>query len=60
MFGGAVERTYGEVTLEPEGGLTGTLKVHRIASDGNYKIGLEIVYLVTVELSDDSNFSVAR
>ena len=44
FFGGAIERTVGEITLARRGILGGRLKVHRVAAERGHKVGLEIVF----------------
>jgi hypothetical protein len=60
FFGGAIERTVGEITLARRGILSGRLRVHRVAADHGHKVGLEIVYrtplsyqMIPVTLSTD-------
>jgi hypothetical protein len=43
LFGGRIEKTYGEVKLESKSTIGGNLKVHRINAGGNHLIGIEIV-----------------
>ncbi len=44
LFGGAIERTVGEITLARRGILGGRLKVHRVAAEHGRMVGIEIVF----------------
>lgn len=44
MFGGRIEKTYGEIELEKQGIMSGKLKIHRIASSNGSKVGIEVVH----------------
>ena len=60
FFGGAIERTVGEIPLARRGILGGTLKVHCIATERGHNVGLEIVFrsplsyqMIPVRLTSD-------
>lgn len=44
MFGGRINKTYGEIELEKQSFLSGKLKVHRVESKTGSKIGIEVAH----------------
>ena len=44
MFGGRIEKTYGEIELEKKSILSGKLKIHRVATANGSKVGIEVVH----------------
>lgn len=43
LFGGKIDKTYGEVTLEKRGMLAGKIKVHKVVSKRGDRVGIELV-----------------
>ena len=44
MFGGRINKTYGEIELEKQSIMSGKLRVHRVESKTGSKIGIEVVH----------------
>ena len=44
LFGGRIEKTYGEIELEKQTMMSGKLKVHRVSSKDGNRVGIELVH----------------